>query len=148
MAPGRTRQMTIMQQKTCNLWIEKADYRCVLTTGALTSEGAAIMDSATAKQAAERFADLDVDLGRLLASRGNHVHLIRQGLVSFPVKQYQWSGLNLPIIKRSGKQLQTLVGDAKTLVPLPQCGPDDPSREEIAEALSFLPDNILLVNHT
>jgi len=111
--------MTIMQQKTCNLWIEKADYRCVLTTGALTSEGAAIMDSATAKQAAERFADLDVDLGRLLASRGNHVHLIRQGLVSFPVKQYQWSGLNLPIIKRSGKQLQTLVGDAKTLVPLP-----------------------------
>ncbi|MHC4611305.1 MAG: ADP-ribose-binding protein [Planctomycetota bacterium] len=137
-----------MQQKTCNLWIEKADYRCILTSGALTGEGTAILDSGIAKQAAERFADLDGDLGRLIASRGNHVHLIRPGLLSFPVKQYQWSGLNLPIIKRSAQQLPALVGEAKTLLPCPACVPDGPSLEEVTEALSSLPDNVILVTHT
>ena len=136
-----------MVQKTCNLWIERAEYRCIPTTGALTDEGEAVLDSAIAKEAADRFTTLALDLGRLVASRGNHVHLIRPGLVSFPVKQYQWSNLKLPIIKRSGQQLQALVGEAKTLLPCLQTGKDGPSAEEIAETLSFLPDNIILVQH-
>ena len=80
-----------MVEKTCNLWLESADYRCILATGAV-SAGEALLESRSAREAAAKFAGLAGDLGRLLTSRGNHVHLVRPGLVSFPIKQYQWSG--------------------------------------------------------
>ena len=94
-----------MNEKACNLWLEPAEYRCIPTTGALTSDGGAVMDSGLALEAKQRFRDLDVDLGRLVAARGNHVHLVRPGLVSFPVKQYQWSGTRLDIVQRSAHEL-------------------------------------------
>ena len=136
-----------MQEKACNLWIEPADYRCIPTTGALTGDGAAIMDSGLALEAKQRFHDLDVDLGRLIASRGNHVHVIRPGLVSFPIKQYQWSGMSLEIVQRSARQLCDVVGDAKTLLPRPATAEDDVSWEEVAKVLSFLPDNVIIIQH-
>jgi hypothetical protein len=136
-----------MQEKVCNLWIEPADYRCIPTTGALTGDGAAIMDSGLALEAKLRFHDLDVDLGRLIASRGNHVHLIRPGLVSFPIKQYQWSGMSLQIVERSARQLRDLVGDAKTLLPRPVNPEDEIDWQDVAKVLSFLPDNIIVIQH-
>jgi hypothetical protein len=136
-----------MQEKACNLWIEPAEYRCIPTTGALTGDGAAIMDSGLALEAKQRFTDLDVDLGRLIASRGNHVHLVRPGLVSFPIKQYQWSGVILDIVQRSARQLCDLVGDAKTLLPRPVTAEDDVPWEEIAKVLSILPDNVIVIQH-
>ncbi len=76
-----------MIEKVCNLWLESADYRCVPTTGAV-SDGEAVMDSGIALEAAEKYPSLPADLGRLLTSRGNHVHEVRPGIVSFPIKQY------------------------------------------------------------
>ena len=137
-----------MNEKACNLWLEPAEYRCIPTTGALTSDGGAVMDSGLALEAKQRFRDLDVDLGRLVAARGNHVHLVRPGLVSFPVKQYQWSGTRLDIVQRSAHELCALVGDAKTLLPRPTSGEDDVPWDEVAKVLSFLPDNILVIKHT
>jgi hypothetical protein len=140
--------MKTMIEKVCNLWLEPADYRCIPTTGATTPDGEAIMESGIALEAARKFHNIEVDLGRLLASRGNHVHLIRPGVVSFPVKQYAWAGLSLPTIKRSAQELRALVGDAKTLLPRPVRGDADPPWEKIAEALSSLPDNIIVIQHT
>ena len=101
-----------------------------------------------AKEAADRFQALDLDLGRLLTSRGNHVHELRPGLVSFPIKQYLWTGVNLPIVERSAHELAGLVGEAKTLLPRPPLGPNDPPWEEIAQVLSFLPDNVIVIQHS
>ena len=76
-----------MIEKACNLWIASADYRCIHTSGATDDDGA-ILDFGVAREAVSRFAGVAGDLGRLITARGNHVHLIRPGLVSFPVKQY------------------------------------------------------------
>jgi len=136
-----------MKEKACNLWIEPADYRCIPTSGATNDEGAAIMDSGLALEAAKKFHNLEVDLGVLLTSRGNHVHEIRPGLCSFPVQQYQWSGPSLETITRSARELVELVGDAPTLLPRPGCGPGELSWEDVRQALSFLPDNIIVIEH-
>ena len=137
-----------MIEKACNLWLEQADWRCILTTGATTPDGAAVMDSGLALEAAQRFHNIEGDLGRLLTSRGNHVHELRPGLLSFPIKQYQWSRMDLQIIARSGHELVEIVGEAKTLLPRPAGGAGDPPWEEVAQALSFFPDNIIVIQHS
>jgi hypothetical protein len=134
-----------MIQKTCNLWLERADYRCILTSGAVGGDGEAALETRSAREAAGKFAGLGADLGRLLTARGNHVHLIRPGLCCFPVKQFQWSGPSLQIIQRSARELAELVKTAKTLLPRPGCGPGELPVPDVVAALSFLPDSIVLV---
>ncbi len=134
-----------MIEKACNLWIEPAEYRCVLTSAAVAN-GEAQFDSRSAVEAAGRFAGLATDLGRLLSARGNHVHLIRPGLCSFPIKQFQWSLPTLAVIERSAQELVAIVGTAKTLLPRPVTDQDNPNWETVAKALSFLPDNVVVVS--
>lgn len=136
-----------MNEKVCNLWMESADWRCIPTIGAITGDGSAIMESPLEREAAQKYSNLAGDLGSMLASRGNHVHELRPGLLSFPVKQYQWSGVNLPIVERSARELIALVGKSKTLLPRPLCGDGDPPWEELAKVLSILPDNIIVIQH-
>ena len=136
-----------MKEKTCNLWMERADFRCIPTSGATTDDGSAVMDSGVALEAAKKFYNIEVDLGMLLTSRGNHVHLIRPGLVSFPIQQFQWSGPSLQTIERSARELCTLVGDAKTLLPRPGCEAGGLKWEDVAKVLESLPENILVIQH-
>ncbi len=133
-----------MLEKTCHLWLESAAYRCILTSGAV-SNGEAVLETRAARAAAGKFAGLAEDLGRLLTARGNHVHLIRPGLLSFPIKQFQWSGPSLQIIERSAHELADIVKEAKTLLPRPGCEPNELKWEDVAKALAFLPDNIIVV---
>ncbi len=134
-----------MVEKTCNLWLESAEYRCILTSGALSAEEA-VLETRSAREAAAKFSGLAGDLGRFITSRGNHAHLVRPGLCSFPTKQYQWSGPTLQIIERSAHELCELVGTAKTLLPRPGCAEGELKWEDVAKALAFLPDNIIVVN--
>ena len=136
-----------MIEKACNLWIEPADYRCILTSAAVAN-GEAVLESRSARVAGERFAGLAADLGRMLTARGNHVHLIRPGLCSFPIKQYQWSGPDLQLITRSARELAELVGAAKTLLPRPGCGDGELAWEDVSKAIAFLPDSVVAVTET
>ena len=133
-----------MIEKACNLWIEPADYRCILTSAAVAN-GEAVLESRSAHAAAVKFAGLATDLGRLLTARGNHVHVIRPGLCSFPIKQYQWSGPDLQVIARSARELAELVGKAKTLLPRPGCGDGELKWEDVSKAIASLPDNVIIV---
>lgn len=83
----------------------------------------------------------------MLSSRGNHVHVLRPGLLSFPVKQFLWSGADLRIIDRSAHEMIAIVGDAKTLLPRPIGAANDPPWEEVLKVLSFLPDNVIVIEH-
>ena len=147
--PGTAdRQGRQMIEKTCNLWSERADFRCIPTTGATASDGSAVMDQGIALEAAQRYRGLEIDLGRLLTSRGNHVHQLRAGLLSFPIQQYVWSGPSLQVIRQSAEELCAIVGDALTLLPCPVDGKSSLTREQVTEALASLPDNIVLIQHT
>ena len=136
-----------MIEKACNLWIEPADYRCILTSAAVAN-GEAVLETRSARAAGGKFAGLAGDLGRLLTARGNHVHLIRPGLCSFPIKQYQWSGPDLQVITRSARELAELVGTAKTLLPRPGCGDGELAWADVSKAISFLPDTVVVVTET
>jgi len=136
-----------MQEKVCNLWIEKADFRCIPTTGATNDDGSAVMNGPIAQEAAKKFYNIELDLGMLLTSRGNHVHLVRPGIVSFPIQQYAWSGPNLQVIERSARELMQLVKDAKTLLPRPGCDAGQLKWDDVAKVLAFLPDNIVVIDH-
>jgi len=136
-----------MIEKACNLWLEPAEYRCILTSGAIVG-GVAVLDSKIGIEAKQRYNDLDADLARLLTSRGNHVHVLRPGVLSFPIKQYEWSGPNLDIIRRSANELMAAVGDAKTLLPRPVGPADTLPWEEVQPVLSTLPDNVIVIQHT
>lgn len=137
-----------MTEKACNLWLEPAEYRCILTSGALTPDGMAILDDPLAQEAAKRFQGLEQDLGRLISARGNHVHIIGNGIVAFPVKQFQFAKPTLQFIQRSAGELAAAVVGAKTLLPRPGCGPGEPGWDEVAKVLANLPDNIVVVQHT
>ncbi|HWL94076.1 MAG TPA: ADP-ribose-binding protein [Phycisphaerae bacterium] len=136
-----------MIEKDCNLWIESAQFRCIPTTGATSPDGTAIMDAGIAAEAARKFSGLDIDLGHLIKSRGNHVHVLRPGLLSFPMQQYAWAGPSLAIIDRSAKQLAAIVGEAKTLLPRPGCGPGQLNWDDVKKVLEFLPDNVIVIRH-
>lgn len=135
-----------MIEKVCNLWIESAEYRCIPTTGAV-EQGEAVLDNPIAEEAGQRLAGFATDLGRLITSRGNHVHMVRPGVISFPIKQFAWQGVTIQILQRSAQELASLVGDAKTLLPRPPLGGSDPTWEEVASALGTLPDNIIVIQH-
>jgi hypothetical protein len=135
-----------MIEKTCNLWLEKADFRCIPTNGAV-ADGEAVLDHFLAKEAADRYQGLGLDLGRLLTQRGNHVHELRPGLLSFPIKQFQWSGPALDVIGRSAEELAAIVGEATTLLPRPGCGDGELAWEDVAGVLASLPDNVIVIQH-
>ena len=137
-----------MLEKSCNIWIERADWRCIPTIGATAPDGAAVLEAQVSREAAQRFRDLEYDLGRLLVSRGNHVHELRPGLASFPIKQYAWASISLDIVRRSAQELARLVGSATTLLARPDLKAGDPPWEEFAKALAGLPDTVTVVKHS
>jgi len=139
-------EIELMVEKVCNLWIEPADFRCIPTSGAV-SNGEAIMDEGIALEATKRFQSMPADLGRLLTSRGNHVHEIRPGVLSFPIKQYNWSSISLELITRSVSELSALVGKAKVLLPRPPLGDGDPTWDQVKAVLTSLPDNVVVIQH-
>ena len=137
-----------MIEKVCNLWLESAEYRCVPVSGALAPDGLAILDNPISIEASKRFAGFEQDLGRLIASRGNHVLQVGSGLIAFPVKRFQFAKPSLQIIAQSAQELIALVGGAKTLLPRPGCAPGELTWEEVSKVLANLPDNIIVVQHT
>ena len=97
----------------------------VTTSGSVTRKGKAVMTRGVAGQAARRFPELPETLGLLLRSSGNHVHLLGNGIVSFPVEASAWEWPDLRLISRSARELRILAdreGWQLVLVPRPGCG--------------------------
>lgn len=98
---------------------------CITTNGHLTPSGKAVLGRGLAAQAQLRFPDLSTRLGRLLKDGGNHVHLLGDGLVSFPVEESPWANPDLALIRRSAAELRALadsLGWGEVVVPRPGCG--------------------------
>jgi hypothetical protein len=105
-----------------DVWTYPADYHCITTNGDVNARGRAVMGRGVAKQACERFPDVDQMLAYLLKRRGNHVHLLgtrapfspascKSGhtLVSFPTKHHWRERADLDLIAQSCTELAELV---------------------------------------
>jgi hypothetical protein len=109
-----------------DIWAYAATSIIVITTnGSLTPDGRAIFGRGVARQAALHCPGLAHKLGRLLTEKGNHVHDLGDGIVSFPVEETPWSLPDPRIIARSAQELRQLAdrsGWRQIIVPRPGCG--------------------------
>ena len=83
------------------------------------------MGRGCARQAQQLFPDLPSCLGALLSEGGNHVHVMGDGLVSFPVEESPWANPDTRLIRRSAEELRAradLEGWTRIIVPRPGCG--------------------------
>lgn len=139
-----------MREMQVDIWSYQGQAILAITTnGSLTPDGRAIMGRGVAKQAAERFPELRHKLGRLLQVRGNHVHEILLGLVSFPVEETPFSLPELSLIRRSAEELRQLTdqcGWRQVVVPRPGCGGGGMRWEEVKPVLEeFFDDRFIVV---
>jgi hypothetical protein len=140
-----------MREQQVDIWSYQGQAIIAITTnGSLTRDGRAIMGRGVAKQAAERFPELRQQLGRLLQVRGNHVHEILLGLVSFPVEQTPFSLPELSLIRRSAEELRQLAdqcGWNAVVVPRPGCGGGGMRWQEVKPILEqFFDDRFIVVS--
>ena len=140
-----------MREMQVDIWSYQGQAVIAITTnGSLTLDGRAIMGKGVAKQAAERFPELRHQLGRLLQVRGNHVHEIMPGLVSFPVEETPYSLPELRLIRRSAEELRLLAdqcGWTQVLVPRPGCGGGGMRWQEVQPVLEeFFDDRFIVVS--
>jgi hypothetical protein len=97
----------------------------ITTGGSVSKDGRALLGRGCAAHAAVHFPDLADRLGRMLQERGNHVHLLYAGLISFPVEETAWSLPDPRLIRRSALELRELAdceGWGQIVVPRPGCG--------------------------
>ena len=105
-------------------WLGRAVI-AVTTNGHVTRDGKASLGRGCARQAGERFPDIARRLGALLVEKGNHVHCLGDGIVSFPVEESPWSTPDLKLIARSARELRDLADEmelGRIVVPRPGCG--------------------------
>ncbi|WP_298438338.1 ADP-ribose-binding protein [Geobacter sp.] len=134
-----------MKETTGNIWdyLGKAVI-CITTNGHLTRKGEAVLGRGCARQARERFPALPARLGALLSEGGNHVHVIGDGLVSFPVEESPWANPDPRLIRRSAEELRACAdreGWPLVIVPRPGCGGGGLSWEEVRPLLADLFDD-------
>jgi hypothetical protein len=115
-----------MRELTGDIWDYLGTAIIVITTnGSLTKDGRAVLGRGCARQAGDRFPELTYKLGALIKAQGNHVQLIDEGLVAFPVEDSAWSHPDLRLIARSAGELRQLAdcrGWHAVVIPRPGCG--------------------------
>jgi hypothetical protein len=110
---------------------------CITTNGYVKKNGAAVMGAGVAKEAKERFPNIDIVLGKRITQFGNYVHFLKPvgrtkkgtpvELYSFPTKHYWYDSSCLKLIESSAEQLVSLYNKAlddgnKPLIVLPRPG--------------------------
>ena len=115
-----------MKEIQGNLWDYYGKAVIAITTGgAVSRRGEASMRRGCARQARERFPQVAAVLGELIRTRGNHVHELGGGLVSFPVEESPFENPDPALIERSARELAALAdarGWSRVIVPRPGCG--------------------------
>jgi len=115
-----------MIEVTGNIWEHLGNAIIAITTnGSLTRDGRAVLGRGVARQALKYLPDLPQRLGTMLLAKGNHVHELGEGVVSFPVEETAWSLPDLGLIARSARELRDLAdleGWERIVVPRPGCG--------------------------
>ena len=134
-----------MKETTGNIWDHLGNaIICITTNGLLTKSGEAVLGRGCARQAQERFPGLPARLGALLSQGGNHVHILGDGLVSFPVEESPWVTPDTRLIRRSAEELRALADREewpRIIVPRPGCGGGGLAWQDVRPLLADILDD-------
>lgn len=82
----------------------------ITTNGFVKKNSRCVMGAGVAKQARDRFKDLDLELGIRINLKGNKVYLFwERGLFTFPVKHNWNEDADLELIEKSCEQLKVMM---------------------------------------
>jgi hypothetical protein len=116
----------------------------ILINGDVRGTGEAVMGAGSALEAKRHFPGLSRKLGLLIQTAGNKVHLLGDGLISFPIKEHWWQKADLPMIRRSCLQLVALAdqqGWTNIVLPKLECADDDLRWEDLSPVMSAILDH-------
>lgn len=132
-----------------------ADHGCdavvITTNGQTRRDGGAVMGRGVARQAMERWPELQAIFGFMLVTRGNHCHVVRANnpsIVTFPVK-HRWSQpADLNLIIKSARQvvdIANILRWRRVAIPRPGCGNGQLKWDDVRPAIGAILDNRFLV---
>jgi hypothetical protein len=145
-----------VREDLLDLWVAPADARCITTNGTVKANGRAVMGRGCAKEATDRYAFMQLTLGKAILAQGNHVAILFEpptgpenwALLSFPVK-YEWNEqASLTLIERSARELVILTngtGWQSVVLPRPGCGNGHRKWSEVRPILLPILDDRFLV---
>ncbi len=115
-----------MLEQCGDLWIIDADARCVTTNSEIKSNGRLVMGAGVAKQAVQRYPELDARIAALLKVFGNLPFYFEDiKIISFPTKHNWRDPSDIDLIKNSAEHARW-IADAhnlkKVLLTQPGCG--------------------------
>lgn len=122
----------------------------VTTNGTVRKNGSANMGRGNALQVSKLLPWIPEKLGLFIQEKGNHVHFLGEGIISFPVEHSWIEQADLLLIQRSLGELVVLTDKMQwneVYLPLPGCGGGGLSPEEVFPLLhTTLDDRFTLVS--
>lgn len=141
-----------VKEKICNIWDQVDGWRCIPTNGFVKNDGKAVMGAGVAKQAVQRFEDVERMLARCIKENGNRVSILsaKKGLISFPTKNNWWENSDIDLIERSAYQLHDF--SKMTILPIylprPGCANGGLKWEDVKPVIEpILGDRIIVVTN-
>lgn len=137
-----------------NLWDFPADFRVITTNGAVKYNGACVMGRGCAREAKDKYHNIEFRLGNEIKRRGNHVHYLQDLIISFPVKHHWKQQADLKLIEQSTQELLDWVDNyqstykkpLKVVLPRPGCGNGSRDWEEVKPILEkYLDDRFYVI---
>jgi hypothetical protein len=116
----------------------------VTTGGMLTADGRAVLGRGLSKMAGLRFPWFARQLGEQISTGGNHVYLVGERLIAFPVEESPFTNPDPRLIGRSATELTALAdqqGWQRVIVPRPGCGSGGLSWREVKPLLETVLDH-------
>lgn len=109
-----------------DLWSHKAEYRVVTTNGIVQKNGRLVMGAGVAKQARDKFPDVDAKLGQWVNQYGSRPFFcFEERLLTLPTKHHWRDKSDLSLICRGASLLMEMVDKfdiASVVMPRPGCG--------------------------
>lgn len=145
-----------MIEKEMDLWdAPRGSWVGITTNGVVKADGRLVLGAGVAREARDRFPGLDAALGWLVGYQGNRVLFVPGGygfkakIFSFPTKDRWTDPSDLSLVIRSAKELAHAAGNFPGdtfYLPRPGCGLGGLRWEDVREAISVLPDNVIIVH--
>ena len=138
-----------MREDRGNLWDfwDAGEWVAITTNGAVRKDGRLVMGRGCAREARDRFPNVDKVLGGLVLRRGNVPHVEHGArIVTFPVKHHWRERADLDLIRASATALaRTWFDDRRLYIPRPGCGNGGLRWEDVKPVLEPILDDHFVV---